>query len=341
MTAQKKRRLALAITAIVLIALFFVSFMLGQYQIDPLGVLSTISAKLFGTPCSESEMAQTVVWKIRLPRICAAVLVGAALSVAGAVYQGLFKNPMVSPDILGASSGAGFGAALAILLSLPYVFIQTNAFVFGIIAVGLAYVMCRAVSSGKDSILMLVLGGMVVSTLFSSFITLTKYVADPDSKLPEITYWLMGSLSTVSLRDVLFLLPPLLISMVPLASLRWQLNALAFGDEEAQSMGLNVNRLRAIFILCATLLTAASVAIAGMIGWVGLIIPHMARFIIGPNCRELLPMSFLLGGCFLLIVDNLARNLFVTEIPLGILTSIIGAPFFFYLLFRRKKEQQA
>lgn len=340
MTGQRKRRAALAIATATLIILFFGSFMLGQYPIDPLGVISTISAKLFGTPCVESEMAQTVVWKIRLPRICAALFVGAALSVAGAVYQGLFKNPMVSPDILGASSGAGFGAALAILLSLPYVFIQTNAFVFGIIAVGLAYGICRAVSSGKDSILMLVLGGMVVSTLFSSFITLTKYVADPDSKLPEITYWLMGSLSTVSLRDVLFLLPPLLIGLVPLASLRWQLNALAFGDEEAQSMGLNVNRLRAIFIFSATLLTAASVAIAGMIGWVGLIIPHMARFIIGPNCRELIPMSFLLGGCFLLIVDNLARNLFVAEIPLGILTSIIGAPFFFYLLFRRKKEQQ-
>ena len=336
-----KRNAALAMTGAlaVMVALFFASFMIGQYPIDPAGVVDIIGSRLFGFPCSESDMAQTIVWKVRLPRICAALLVGAALSVAGAVYQGLFKNPMVSPDILGASSGAGFGAALAILLSLPYALIQVNAFVFGIVAVGLAYFVCQRVSRGKDAILMLVLGGMIVSTLFSSFITLTKYVADPDSKLPEITYWLMGSLSTANLQDVLFLLPPLLIGMAPLACLRWQLNAMAFGDEEAQAMGLNVKRLRGLFILCATLLTAASVAIAGMIGWIGLIIPHMARFMVGPNCKVLLPMSFLVGGSFLLLVDNVARNLFTVEVPLGILTSIIGAPFFFYLLLKRKKEQ--
>ena len=319
MASKRSSAGAIVIAVAVMVVLFFGSFMVGQYPIDPVGVVEIIGAQLFGFDCSQSDMAQTIVWKVRLPRICAALLVGAALSIAGAVYQGLFKNPMVSPDMLGASSGAGFGAALAILLSLPYAFIQVNAFAFGIVAV--------------------VLGGMIVSTLFSSFITLTKYVADPDSKLPEITYWLMGSLSTVNLQDILFLLPPLLIGIAPLAFLRWQLNAMAFGDEEAQAMGLNVKRLRGLFILCATLLTAASVAIAGMIGWIGLIIPHMARFIVGPNCKVLLPMSFLVGGSFLLLVDNVARNLFTVEIPLGILTSIIGAPFFFYLLLKRKKEQ--
>lgn len=339
MVTKRTAAFALVGAVIVMIILFFLSFMLGQYPIEPNDVIGVIGSKLFGLPCSASDMAQTIVWKVRLPRVCAALLVGAALSVAGAVYQGLFKNPMVSPDILGASSGAGFGAALAILLSLPYAFIQANAFVFGIIAVGLAYFVCQRVSRGKDAILMLVLGGMIVSTLFSSFITLTKYVADPDSKLPEITYWLMGSLSTVSLQDILFLIPPLIVGMVPLVSLRWQLNAMAFGDEEAQAMGLNVRRLRSLFILCATLLTAASVAIAGMIGWIGLIIPHMARFMVGPNCKVLLPMSFLVGGSFLLLVDNVARNLFTVEIPLGILTSIIGAPFFFYLLLKRKRDQ--
>ena len=339
MASKRSSAGAIVIAVAVMVVLFFGSFMVGQYPIDPVGVVEIIGAQLFGFDCSQSDMAQTIVWKVRLPRICAALLVGAALSIAGAVYQGLFKNPMVSPDILGASSGAGFGAALAILLSLPYAFIQVNAFVFGIVAVGLAYFVCQRVSRGKDAILMLVLGGMIVSTLFSSFITLTKYVADPDSKLPEITYWLMGSLSTANLQDVLFLLPPLLIGMAPLACLRWQLNAMAFGDEEAQAMGLNVKRLRGLFILCATLLTAASVAIAGMIGWIGLIIPHMARFMVGPNCKVLLPMSFLVGGSFLLLVDNVARNLFTVEVPLGILTSIIGAPFFFYLLLKRKKEQ--
>ena len=209
MASKRSSAGAIVIAVAVMVVLFFGSFMVGQYPIDPVGVVEIIGAQLFGFDCSQSDMAQTIVWKVRLPRICAALLVGAALSIAGAVYQGLFKNPMVSPDILGASSGAGFGAALAILLSLPYAFIQVNAFAFGIVAVGLAYFVCQRVSRGKDAILMLVLGGMIVSTLFSSFITLTKYVADPDSKLPEITYWLMGSLSTVNLQDILFLLPPL------------------------------------------------------------------------------------------------------------------------------------
>ncbi|WP_283171071.1 FecCD family ABC transporter permease [Curtanaerobium respiraculi] len=329
----------ITIASIIMLVLFFASFMVGQYPIEPSTVVDIIVSKSFGLPCSEGEMVQTIVWKVRLPRICAALVIGAELSVAGCVYQALFKNPMVSPDILGASSGAGFGAALAILLSLPYAIIQVNAFIFGIAAVALAYFICKCVSQGKDALLMLVLGGMIVSTLFSSFITLTKYVADPDSKLPEITYWLMGSLSTINLQDIVFLLPPTILGMAPLFALRWQLNTMAFGDEEAQAMGLNVNRLRATFIFCATLLTAAAVSIAGMIGWIGLIIPHMARFLVGPNCKELLPMSFLTGGSFLLLVDNVARNMFTVEIPLGILTSIIGAPFFFYLLLKRKKGQ--
>lgn len=338
--SHHKGTIAISLVAafVLLVCLFFLSFLLGQYPIAPSGVLDIIGSRIFGYQSTQPEMAQTIVWKVRLPRICAALLVGAALSIAGAVYQGLFKNPMVSPDILGASSGAGFGAAVAILLSLPYAFIQINAFIFGIIAVGLAYFICVKVSRGKDALLMLILGGIIVSTLFSSFITLTKYVADPESKLPEITYWLMGSLATTNMKDVLFFLPPFILGVVPLIMLRWQLNAMAFGDEEAQAMGLNVNRLRLVFIVCATILTAAAVAISGMIGWVGLIIPHMARFIVGPNHKVLIPMSFLVGGTFLLLVDNVARNLFTVEVPLGILTSIIGAPFFFYLLLKQKRE---
>ena len=336
---KQKDAFALIVALAVMVVLFFLSFMLGQYPIEPMQVMHVIGSKLFGFECSEPEMVQSIVWKVRLPRICAALMIGAALSVAGAVYQGLFKNPMVSPDILGASSGAGFGAALAILFSFPYFMIQFNAFAFGLLAVALAYYVCKKVSRGKDALLMLILGGMIVSTLFSSFITLTKYVADPDSKLPEITYWLMGSLSTVNIKDIGFLSVPLALGFVPLIFLRWQLNAMAFGDEEAQSMGINVKALRGLFILVATLLTAASVAVAGMIGWIGLIIPHMSRFIVGPNAKVLLPMSALVGASFLLIVDNVARMLFTVEIPLGILTSIIGAPFFFYLLLKRKKEE--
>ena len=329
---------AVPIAAVLLVVLFFASFMVGQYPITPGGVLDIIGSRIFGFACSEPDMAQTIVWKVRLPRICAGIFIGAALAVAGAVYQGLFKNPMVSPDILGASSGAGFGAALAILFSFSYFLVQVNAFVFGIAAVALAYLICQRVSRGKDAVLMLILAGMVVSTLFSSFITLVKYVADPESKLPEITYWLMGSLASVNQRDVLFLIVPLALGIVPAFLLRWRLNAMVFGDEEAQSLGLNVKRIRAVLILAATLLTAASVAVGGMIGWIGLIIPHMCRFIVGPNYKNLVPMSVLAGGIFLLVVDCLARTLFTVEIPLGILTSLIGAPFFVYLLFKRKKE---
>lgn len=322
---------------ILLILLFFISLMLGRYQVSLGDMGAVFYARIFGTECTVSEMIQSVILKVRIPRICAAILIGGALSTAGATYQGLFKNPMISPDILGASAGAGFGAAMAILLSLPFIFIQFSAFAFGLLAVGLACLICKMVSRGKDALLILVLSGMIVATFFSSLITLLKYVADPQSKLPEITYWLMGGLSTVSAGDVGMMLVPFTIGIVPLFLLRWQLNAMAFGDEEAKAMGLNTKRLRGIYIVSATLLTAAAVAVCGMIGWIGLVIPHLTRMMVGPNHKYLIPASFLMGGIFLLLVDDLARTLFTVEIPLGILTSIIGAPFFVYLLLKRKK----
>jgi len=322
---------------ILLILLFFISLMLGRYQVSLGDMGAVFYARIFGTKCTVSEMIQSVILKVRIPRICAAILIGGALSTAGATYQGLFKNPMISPDILGASAGAGFGAAMAILLSLPFIFIQFSAFAFGLLAVGLACLICKMVSRGKDALLILVLSGMIVATFFSSLITLLKYVADPQSKLPEIIYWLMGGLSTVSAGDVGMMLVPFTIGIVPLFLLRWQLNAMAFGDEEAKAMGLNTKRLRGIYIVSATLLTAAAVAVCGMIGWIGLVIPHLTRMLVGPNHKYLIPASFLMGGIFLLLVDDLARTLFTVEIPLGILTSIIGAPFFVYLLLKRKK----
>ncbi|MEL7623909.1 MAG: iron ABC transporter permease [Clostridiales bacterium] len=330
--------LTVALLVLILAALFIVSFLMGRFDISLGQVYRVLSSHLLRQECAEPDIVKSVVLKVRTPRIFAAILIGGALAVSGAVYQGLFKNPMVSPDIMGASSGAGFGAALAILMSFSFTGIQITSFIFGILAVVLAYSICTAVSQGKDSILILVLSGMVISTLFSSFITLSKFVADPYSKLPEITYWLMGTLSATTSADVRVLIIPLLIGFVPLFLLRWRLNAMAFGDEEAQAMGLNTKRLRIIFIATSTLLTAACVAIAGMIGWVGLIIPHFSRMIVGPNYKTLLPVSFLIGGIFMLGVDNIARTAFSMEIPLGILTSIIGAPFFVYLLFKRKKN---
>lgn len=335
---KKQSAVKVIVTAsLLLILLFFISLMIGRYHVTLGDIGAVFYAKIFQTDCDISNTIQSVILKVRIPRIFAAILIGGALASAGATYQGLFKNPMISPDILGASAGAGFGAAIAILLSLPFVFIQFSAFAFGLLAVGLACFICKIVSRGKDALLILVLAGMVVATFFSSLITLMKYVADPQSKLPEITYWLMGGLSTVSGSDVLMMLVPFACGIIPLFLLRWQLNAMAFGDEEAKAMGLNTKKLRNIYIVSATLLTAASVALCGMIGWIGLVIPHLARMLVGPNYKYLMPASFIIGGVFLLLVDDLARTLFTMEIPLGILTSIIGAPFFVYLLLKRKK----
>lgn len=274
--------------------------------------------------------AYEVFLMIRLPRILAALLVGASLSLAGVVYQGMFRNPMVSPDILGASTGAGFGAALAILLGAGYVMITFSSFLFGIAAVAAAYLASRV---GKmNEILSMILAGMIVSSLFSAGTSFIKLVADTQEQLPAITYWLMGSLSSIKGRDVQFILWPILIGMVPLFVLRWRLNLLTVEEDTARTMGVNTRLLRLVVVFCATLLTAASVSVSGMIGWVGLVIPHFCRMLFGYDYRRLIPASALFGATFLLAVDDVARTATTGEIPLGILTSFVGAPLFFYLL---------
>ncbi len=327
----------MSVLLLLLLFVLLISFTLGRYGISVPDIINLFYCKITGNQSNYPPMVESVLFKVRIPRVLTAILVGGALAVSGAAYQGLFKNPMVSPDILGASAGAGFGAAIGILFSFSAVAVQANAFIFGIIAVLLSYFISAAVSRGKDAILILVLTGMVVSALFSAFIALIKYVADTDSKLPEITYWLMGRLSAANINDVKMILPPLLIGIIPLILLRWKLNVMVFGEEEARSMGIETAKMRLVVITSATLLTAAAVSVAGIVGWVGLVIPHLARMIAGPNYKILIPASFLLGSIFLLIVDNVARCLFTMEIPLGILTAIIGAPFFIYLLMKRKK----
>lgn len=334
---KNQESLIILMLIILLMVILFISFTIGRYGITVPDIIRVLYSKLTGAQSNCPQLIESVLFKVRIPRVLTAILVGGALSVSGAAYQGLFKNPMVSPDILGASAGAGFGAAIAILYSSSAIAIQVSAFLFGIIAVTLSYFISATVSRGKDAILILVLTGMVVAALFSSFITLIKYVADTTSKLPEITYWLMGGLSATNGNDVKIILLPLLLGILPLMFLRWRLNVMVFGEEEARSMGIETSRTRLVVITAATLLTAASVAVAGIVGWVGLVIPHLARMIIGPNYKMLIPASFLLGSIFLLIVDDVARCLLTIEIPLGVLTSIIGAPFFIYLLIKRKK----
>lgn len=317
--------------------LFVVALGIGRVNISAGDVMGILATRFFGAPGNWTDAATSIVCDIRLPRLIAAVLVGSALAISGASYQGLFRNPMVSPDILGASAGASFGAALAILFNFDAHGVQAMAFVLGFFAVMMTYTSARSIGRGANQILLLVLCGMIVGTLFQAFVSAIKYTADPESKLPEITYWLMGSIAKVTWDDIKVFLVPYIVGIVPLLLLRWRLNALSFGDIEAQSLGINVELLRGIHIVAATLLTSAVVSIAGVVGWVGLIIPHLVRFIFGPDNRIVLPMSLFVGAGFMIIVDTACRTLMASEIPLGILTAIIGAPFFFIILFKTQK----
>ena len=317
------------------IFLFFVSFMLGRYPVAHIDVVKTILSPIFPQLAVSPEL-NSIVFTIRLPRIIAALLVGAALSIAGASFQGIFKNPLVSPDLLGVSMGAGFGAAVAILANAGNALIQLSAFIFGIISVSITYGISKAYKAG--GILLLVLSGTAVSAFFNALISGTKFMADPYDKLPQITYWLMGSLSAVNFDKLSMIIIPLLIGILVILVLRWHLNVLAMGDEEAQSLGLDAGKLRLLIIVACTLVTSAAVSISGIIGWVGLVVPHMTRIIVGPDHKILLPASLSIGASFLLLIDNISRTFISIEIPIGILTAIVGVPLFLYLLRRGYSE---
>nr|WP_315060745.1 iron ABC transporter permease [uncultured Campylobacter sp.] len=326
-----------AILTIVLIVCAFVSLTLGRYSLTASEIFNSLYSLITGSS-AQNEQANAVITQIRLPRIAFAVLVGAALSASGAVYQGLFKNPLVSPDILGVSSGAAVGASIAIILSLPVLYVSLTAFGFGLAAVFAVVFLSQLIARGKLNVIIMVLSGVVISSLFGAFSSLLKFLADSENKLPEITFWLMGSLArTGGYQNVLYMLGVTALCSVPLFLLRFRLNILAFGEEEAKAMGVNVKFYSFIIICASTLLTASSVAFCGIIGWVGLIVPHIARSIVGANFNALLPASMLIGALFLLIVDTIARCAMASEIPLGIITSLIGAPVFIYLLYQSKK----
>ncbi len=317
-----------------LLAVLISSFCLGRYDISVAQMFKLLLSKLISVPQDWPDTAETILFKIRLPRILGAGLVGASLSMAGAAYQNMFKNPLVSPDILGASSGAGLGAALAISLSLGVLGIQLLSFLLGLTAVMLAYIISLKVP--RDRTLALILTGILVGTLFSSGTSLLKYLADPYDKLPTITFWLMGSLSTISIDDVLVAILPIFLGTAILYLFRWRISIMSLNEDEAKSLGVETGRLRLVAIVASTMITSASVSISGLVGWVGLLVPHLARLLVGPDFRLLLPASGLLGATYLILVDDIARSIASMEIPLGVLTSIIGAPFFLLLLSRQK-----
>ncbi len=328
---ERSHRRRVAVLGVVLILSILLSFLLGKYAVPLPELLGILGAKL-GLPVEPfwTDAQEAALWNIRLPRVLLSVLVGMCLSAAGASYQGVFQNPMASPDILGASAGAGFGAALAILLGASSLGIALGAFVISLFTVVLVFTVSRHAKG--DRVLGLVLAGIMVSSLFQSATSFIKLVADPGNQLPQITFWLMGSLSGAGWEDIGLAILPMAMGLIPLLVLRWQLNVITMGDDEARAMGVNAPRIRIWVAVCSTLVTAAAVAVSGMIGWVGLVIPHITRRLVGSDYRYLMPGSMLGGGIFLLLVDNVSRNAATSGIPIGILTAFIGAPFFLWLI---------
>ncbi|NLM42876.1 MAG: iron ABC transporter permease [Clostridiales bacterium] len=317
------------------IVLILLTLFIGRYPISFSEIPKVLAYPFLKNKSSIQETHYTIIWSIRMPRAILAGLVGASLAVSGAAFQGLFFNPLVDSGMLGVSSGAGFGAALAILLfNRSSIYIYIFALFFGAVAVLLSYIIGRTYNTTPT--IMLVLGGTVVSSIFSSLISLTKYVADPYEKLPAITFWLLGSFASVSRQDLIVGLPPMTIGILGLILIRWRINVLSMGDREAHTLGINSNLNKLIAIGFATLATAGAVCVSGTIGWIGLIIPHIGRMIAGNDNKKLIPISCILGASFLIIIDNIARTLTSGEIPIGILTSMLGGPFFIYLLKRTK-----
>ncbi|NPD32211.1 iron ABC transporter permease [Berryella wangjianweii] len=312
-------------------ALFVASLGLGPYALGPMEVAHIVVGKALGMPLPYDALAVNVVWQVRLPRVMAAMLVGAGLAVAGAVFQGVFRNPLASPYTLGVSNGAGFGAALAIVLSLGGASIQAFAIAFGLAAVGLTFLFA---ARSRQSTVALVLSGMLVGSLFASLVALLKFTADPTEKLPQIVYWIMGSLSGTGFDELLRIAPLYAVCMAVLVACRWRVNVLSVGDHEARSFGVDVRRDRGVLVAAASALAALAVSVSGIIGWVGIVVPHLARMLVGPDFRRLVPAAVSLGASYLMVIDDACRSFVAAEVPIGVVTGIVGVPLFLYFIFK-------
>lgn len=326
-----------AVMGVIVAVLAIASLTFGRFPISPSDALAMIGHRLAPGLVEQTWTNQqaSIFFNVRLPRILLALLVGCCLAAAGAAFQGTFQNPLVSPDILGASQGAALGAAVAILMGLSSVSVSVWAFAFSIVTVALVvFISARA---RGNPVTVVVLAGVMVSSLFSAGVSYAKLVADPNDTLPAITYWLMGSLTGANMTDIRLVIAPMAVGLAVLLALRWRINVLTMGDDEAATMGVNARLVRVLVMVAATLCTASSVAVSGMIGWVGLVIPHLCRMLVGCDYRKLLPASMVMGAGFLLLVDDVSRVISTLEIPIGILTAFVGAPFFLYLITKGRK----
>lgn len=335
-SSDRRTGLAVAVLIVLMLSLALFSFTVGRYSMSAGQAFRILIHPVVGGEPTWTSTMDTVVWQVRFPRIAGAILVGAALAAAGAAYQSVFRNPLVSPAILGVSQGAAFGSSLGLLLHLSWTAVQLLGVVFGLLATTLAVLIGRQL--GQGSTITLVLGGVVITSVFAALISILQYIADPLDTLPSITFWLMGSLGRVGNRDLALIVWPLAIAFLALYAMRWQVNVLGVGDDEASALGMNERRVRTIVIVAATVMTALAVSVSGIVGWVGLVVPHIARMIVGPNFNRLLPVSTLLGGTFLLAIDTFARSFSTVELPLGVLTALIGAPFFVLVLSQARRQ---
>lgn len=331
-----KKKFITALT--VLIICFLFTLCVGRYHIDIKSLFRIINLKITNKPVPQNlYAAYTVLWSVRLPRALLSLIVGISLTLSGTVFQGLFKNPLVSPDILGVSSGASFGAACAILFfgNSPF-YVQIFTFIFGLLAVYIASFLSKL--SRNNSTTNLVLSGIIVSSLFSAGLSFLKYIADPYEELPAIIFWTMGSFNTASWQSFITALIITLPGLIIIFIFRWRLNVLTLEDDEALSLGVDIKKARKVYIFAATLIVAASISSCGIISWVGLVVPHMARMIVGPDHKKLIPFCAVLGGSFMIIMDTLSRTMSAGEIPISIITSFLGAPFFAFLLIRQGRN---
>jgi iron complex transport system permease protein len=328
-------RTVVTLAAIALVIVLIAALSVGRYAVSFSVTIRVLLSKLYPIAQTWDNKTDAVIMILRLPRSVAAILIGSALALSGACYQSIFKNPMVSPDLLGVSSGACVGAAIAILMGFGSLHIQLFAFLGGIGTVFLTTLIPRLIRNESTTIL--VLSGVIMSSLMSSVMSIIKSLADTDTQLAEITYWMMGSLASVQFSDIIPVLPTLIIPTVVILIMRFRLNVMSLGDREAKTLGINLQRTRNLFVICATLLTASCVCLAGTIGWIGLVIPHISRLIVGADNKKMLPVAMLFGSTFMLLIDILCRTLSSAELKIGILTGIVGAPFFFFILLKQNK----
>ena len=333
---KAKYQAVFCLSFLLLAAVFIASLAIGRYPVPFGDTVLIVLSNFFVIEQSWDSLQEAAVMTLRMPRTVAAVIIGASLSLSGAVYQSIFKNPMVSPDLLGVQAGACVGAAIAMLLGAGGAVIQLFAFTFGLAAVTVAVAIPRLIRN--ESLTVLVLSGIVISSLMMSVLNLIKFVADTDTKLAEITYWIMGSFAMITLGEILAVLPAVILPAAVILAMRFRLNVLSLGDNEAKTLGVNLRAVRAVFILCSTLMTASCVWLAGSVGWVGLVVPHIARMVIGSDNKKMLPIALLFGATFMLVIDILCRTLTSAELRLGILTGIIGAPFFIFVLFKQRRQ---